>query len=528
MQRLNMGLTNQASGMQWGRSSSRAMFKSNRIACGLPLCVGQIICVLSCTCGDVNAGIGAKFRLPNVEALINSQKRVFGEVVIQQDGKKVLQEQNGKTTPLPDSATQPQAPTFMKLEVKNDGTSKIIEQRDAAAAALDRHSPDLGIKSESESFIRLKETMAKLEEVTAATASNGPGRHPASVQSPSQPDLKQMKPLLDQAITDTQTLYQEAAKNNNPEDKTRIAGIYMRLQEQRKSYYGSRDADNYPPATYLGIYHSALSACRVVLEPDESENVTTSGCLIGDGLVLTCAHDVSDAVELAVEFPFSKDPATKLKRKARRIAVGERRSQNEGPLDYALLEFDPDPQDPDKADRQPMKLTRQRPSLDAAVFALGHPNGGALEVHDFSRVVMPFMLKETDRDGFLIRIHADLLRQNILSNSNLATEDVARSEFEHRYKLESPFYIYRNPYLQSNAPVFGVDTDTFHGDSGCPIILRKSGHLCGILIEGEPDKAHYHSSTILAHERCVPMGVIIDQLDQKLPGWVDKYHVKIQ
>jgi hypothetical protein len=159
-------------------------------------------------------------------------------------------------------------------------------------------------------------------------------------------------------------------------------------------------------------------------------------------------------------------------------------------------------------------------------------------VHDYARVVCPHELKESDRGSFMIRLQADLIRANKLAGTTIETAVAAEEAFKKRYKKLGNSFFYRDPYRNSLIPVFGADTDTFHGDSGGPVILRKTGGIVGILIEGMPDEDFFGNATILSHERCLPIKAVIDQLRPKraseaaplesiLPGWPAAFGVTI-
>lgn len=477
--------------------------------------------------------LGKVIRRVQAEALVKAQgepvRRTSG--VIETDGvSKEFVDTEGRRIALPKETPMPGIPSYLELRLKEGSNAAVEVQKDAAVAAYERHKEGLeaspGLKN-SNDLKQVEEAFAELESLTKPLLKSSGGRSPASADSKPRLDVQRHKSILDKIEASSQSIYEQALQNNDSTSATRAAGLFLQAREQKKSYYGAREADNYMPVTYMEMFNSSLAACKVIIDPDESDPVTTSGVLIGPQLVLTCAHEVKFANKLAAEFVDEKNQMCS-HRPAKILFEGKPRFENEGPLDYTLLQIEADPSDVVK--RKPMILTRKRPSLDAAVYAIGHPGGGMLQIHDHSRVVLPHMLKVTDRPSFLIRVQADLLRQNMLKagNNNISTLPAAKDAFMERYREEGDFYVYHSQLEGSNLPVFGVDTDTFRGNSGGAIVLRRTGHVCGILIEGMEDDAYFDNSTILSHERCLPAHIIIDQMNQASPGWASAHGVAIQ
>jgi V8-like Glu-specific endopeptidase len=437
-----------------------------------------------------------------------------------------------------DPSVQFQSPKGIAVLKKALGGSayKSAEQLSAPVERWRKFADDVKSKPYTRDLgTQIDEAMKRLEELTdPARQVPAPGRGPASVAETPKVDSVAVKSAIEQLSNYVQTAYGLALKNNDADATAQFASVHLSLREERKSYFGSREADNYKLASYQTIFDSGFAACKVVVNPNDTKPIFASGCLIGPNLVLTCAHDVKDGEEWKVVFS-DKDNKEVSKRQATLLFVGKPRNDHEGPLDYALLKVDPDPNDP--VTRIPFKLSKKRISLDTPIYCIGHSGGQDLQVHDYARVVLPHELAEKDRENFMIRLQADLLRENRLNGTNTSTDATAKIEFDRRYKKSVPgstTYFYHSQFHNRQIPVFGADTDTFQGDSGGPVILRKDGTLAGILIEGMEDNSFFATATILAHERCLTVKSVIDQLAPKpgspplLPGWPDEFGVKFE
>jgi hypothetical protein len=213
---------------------------------------------------------------------------------------------------------------------------------------------------------------------------------------------------------------------------------------------------------------------------------------------------------------------------AQRIFAGEPRNGNEGPLDFALLRLQPNAADTDIAEREPFTLLSGVANLEVPVYAVGYSRDGPQLVHDGSHIVFPHELSNAEKHELHMRIRIAFQTLNILSGSNSSTTPSTDAMFEHLYRRQNETYRYISRAQPVQQPVFGLNTDTFTGDSGAPIISRKDSRLCGILITGQPDTATMRIPTALAHEKALPMSAIHEQLSANLPGWPTNFGVTVE
>lgn len=440
----------------------------------------------------------------------------------------------GQQFMLSDSFAIPANLGVATLKRGRDGKYNLEENLSASAERWNRVGEDL--KSNEALATKTEELdslISKLDDLTkpARQVTSGIDRSPAGETPPVRLDAPEIKKTIDAATMTVEEAYVLALESNDPQATAKLASLYQSLREERKSLFGSREPDNYPPRTYKAIYQACFAVCKVIVDPEFEPQTTASGALIGPNLVLTCAHDVESGSNFEVVFMDEENRPVST-RLAERIYVGRPRSDSEGRLDFALLRIANDPAD--TVTRSPFVLSRRQLSLDAAIFSIGYPGGEDLKVHDYSRVVLPHELREVDRPGFLIRLQADFIRHNQLTGQSLPTERLSKYEFDRRYVRSQPgseSYFYHNAFHNTKIPVFGADTDTFAGDSGGPVVMRKNGSLVGILLEGMKEGSFAPNATIIDHERCLPMSVILRQLGATpppIPGWPAAFGVQIE
>ncbi|MEK7951639.1 trypsin-like serine peptidase [Luteolibacter soli] len=446
----------------------------------------------------------------------------------------------GKKYALDESVAKLANSTALGTLARNEqGRFEVTSAESAVNSKFTKYKEDLQGKVNSELIDQIEKNVTDVEKLTEPLRKPlvDPGRGPASEDKP-KVDYDELKDKLNAITGDSEKAYTQALDARDYQTATRMAVIWLTTRNEQKSYYGALDPDNYSPATYLNVVDTALASCKVIIDPGQTDPMKASGVLIGPKTVLTCAHDVEFGDDFRLDFSdrFGKVVA---RCPAKRIWRGKSRDDVESRLDYAILEItDWDADDPIPGDRKPVPLVDARASLDSPVYAIGHPGGKELLVHDYARVVCPHELKESDRGSFMIRLQADLIRANKIAGTTMETAVAAEEAFKRRYIKKGDSFFYRDPYNDSKIPVFGADTDTFHGDSGGPVILRKTGGIIGILIEGMPDNDFFANATILSHERCLPIKAVIDQLRPTkpseaepprsiLPGWPTAFGVKI-
>jgi Trypsin-like peptidase domain len=498
-------------------------------------------------CAKAAPEISASSKPPTIDVKIKGITKGMETkyLEIKREGERLVgKAADGTKIFVDDSVTKlANSPALGTLTRNAKGEFQVTDAESAISSKFERFKEDLPGKIKDQALLeRISKNVSEVDKLTEPLRKPlvGPDRSPAS-ESP-RVNYDQVKAKLTAITGDVRTAYAQALSTEDTETMTILCSLWSTARNEHKSYYGSRDPDNYSPATYLNMVDAALSSCKIIIDPNETHPGKASGVLIGPKTVLTCAHDVEAVAEdqpLQVQF---SDHSGKVvsKRLAKRIFTGKSRDEDdEFRLDYAILSIiEEDPNDPvPAAQRKPVSLINARGSLDSPVYAIGHPGGGDLVLHDYARIVCPHELKEKDVPDFMLRLQADLLRANQLALSNVATGPAALEGFKKRYQRKGGSYFYRSLYNDSRIPVFGADTDTFKGDSGGPVLLRKPGGIVGILIEGELDNEFFTNATILSHERCLPITAVIEQLAPRslgggppksiLEGWPEAFGVKI-
>ncbi len=282
--------------------------------------------------------------------------------------------------------------------------------------------------------------------------------------------------------------------------------------------------DNFPPQVYATISQTAAQAVGVAKRGNPVPH--GSGVLIGRNLVLTCRHNVEGLkAGEALEAWFGFDGQAAARYPVEEVIDHGWLSRRDEPLDFALLRLGRDRGGKAASDtRAAAQLTLREPRWGDPVYAVGHPEAGALLVHDNAYVRFPWRL---GADEFL------RLKMLVLHEVDEAPARLRKpllDEFKNSYRRapkEGP-YEYFSERFQLH-PAIGVDTATYHGDSGGPLFDRHTGRLVGIIFAGRRETDPPNQPGWRFHEVAVPVSVIVAALDgdAKLRNWRQDYEVKI-
>jgi Trypsin-like peptidase domain len=328
------------------------------------------------------------------------------------------------------------------------------------------------------------------------------------------------------------------------------------VHEQGNKAINGTFVDNYDPEVYeiIGRVTRACGAVQISGFP----KALVSAVLIGEDTILTCQHDVvqkweSKALEggganktKAAVFLLNREKRRRITYDGDPIPILDLLhkgdvyvNSSEHQLDFAVFRIDRNAliahEERIKTQCEkaaipyfpimPVVLAESMPDYFNPLFVVGHSGGDRKLVHDSAHLLFPS------------RIDPDLLTRMYmtLEHSLLQKESSLQSERKRAFKafLEKRYLpisasgdnsrMYVNKY---GVPVFGLDSDTFGGDSGGPVFDRFTGMIVGVFKgsafffldeeEGPPDARHVPAGKpgdFDHHENGVPITAIIEQLD---------------
>jgi hypothetical protein len=184
--------------------------------------------------------------------------------------------------------------------------------------------------------------------------------------------------------------------------------------------------------------------------------------------------------------------------------------------DFAVLEVGVDTPDGNHAgDLYPVQcLSLSRVKRDDPLYLIGHPLGDPRTVHDNTFVYFPFRVTELEFTELEMAVRSEFLGSD--------DELMRLGEFRDSYQQRNlgGQTVYENFSLRWQLqPTIGVDSDTFHGNSGSPTYSRKTHRVVGILFDGEDDLDNPWQVGWRAHEAVLPIEAVVDRLDAVHPQW---------
>ncbi len=314
-----------------------------------------------------------------------------------------------------------------------------------------------------------------------------------------------------------------------------------------KAVYGFDD--QYAPETYRTIYERAQSVCFV------STNSKRLGTcfMIGKDLVLTCGHtlresrysdDFHDTAILRVGFG-AMGVAAEGTFQVNQLVFRGTASSVDGikteALDFALLELGHDSSQQLPSDKGilplPVDANRGYPK-DTAVYVIGYPGAtGVKTVADNSRIFLGFDSSHLERTEYILRAHgeAELLagaankKQYANPNQQLAAVTQAKVQGDQLVtSIESSlrrggnqdrprWYLISDLMAVPAHPAFALDSDTYHGNSGSPVLARGSSEVTGVLFRGADDRLVDLQVGYLKHEEAMPIHVLLENWRDQQP-----------
>jgi hypothetical protein len=275
---------------------------------------------------------------------------------------------------------------------------------------------------------------------------------------------------------------------------------------------------------YKTIYESSRASAGIGIH---GSNTFASGVLIGNGLVLTCAHTVIRPSKngdpppprnvLDIRFgpdspPDAASPYYECKAKV--VFEGDSMETDQEPLDFALLETTK----PFEKPISPLPLNVAPVAEGTKFFIAGHPYSKPRGVVDNGEVRFPFEIDEKTFE----RYKSQLVNEAI----NLPEQSLLERTFGRSY-----FGVLKNKHRYCygrKSPAIGAICSVASGNSGGPAILRtEDGGVFGILVEGMEGNQIPYKPGWKNHEILLPISCVVDELDVKLRGWREKYNVTV-
>jgi hypothetical protein len=290
---------------------------------------------------------------------------------------------------------------------------------------------------------------------------------------------------------------------------------YIAAQRQHR-----RSVDNFSPEIYPRMYETAESAVGVVEKGAPQPH--GSGVLIGTDLVLTCGHNVGEREPWQLEVWFRYDGKLRDAYRVARIIKEDWSDRFGKALDFALLVLETNARGKSAAkEHPPARISLRPPRRDDPVYAVGHPEGDRRTLHDNAYVRLPFCVDDPTR----LRLEMIVVYELEPLQNKMRAQYF--EEFRASYKrAPSGGYEFFSKRF-SFRPVIGIDTHTFHGDSGAPVFDRGSLGVIGIVDDGarEQDRP-VRPSGYRFFEGAVPITLIVAALNEKLPKWKEDFHVQ--
>lgn len=308
-----------------------------------------------------------------------------------------------------------------------------------------------------------------------------------------------------------------AAGDSDMETQHRLIENYTELQRTGKALYGINRDDRYPPEAYQRIFENSRGSLAILRR---NRDVHCSGVLMARDFVLTNHHCIEGFFtnELQVRFDYEERiDGSMLPTRTLPVVRQVPMTTAERKWDFTVLEVGTDSDGNHAGDLYPVQcLSLFRVQRDDPLYLVGHPLGEPRTVHDNTFVFFPFRVTGLEFTELEIAVRAEFL------GADDELERLAEFRQSYRERSENGQPVFENFSLRwGRQPTIGVDSDTFHGNSGSPAYSRNTHLVVGILFDGEDDLDDPWDVGWRAHEAVLPIGVVVDRLDNVHPQWRD-------
>jgi V8-like Glu-specific endopeptidase len=418
----------------------------------------------------------------------------------------------------------------------------------------------------------IDKTEADLPKKLAAAVSSVPTEEGRASLSKTVEDLKQEAPK-----TISSSSAKEAAPYRNlvNQSKKYILNAFMGLTDKQKddravtmgaaylaahreerkfekAYYGYDD--QWSPKTYSTIFEWCNPIGRISVK----DQPIGTCFLIGTNLVLTCEHCVvnektMDDFKLAdLTVTFYKEgaasqtltyPIASIVHRGGGASFGAPKPGVEK-LDFAFLEVGASAagKKPQQDGLQPVALEKE-PELerDAAVYVVGYPGEHSKMIADNAHLFVPYEITDPALNAYRLELNGELdelkSAATKLEDSDEKTNQVfqadtlaaqMRQQFKASFKPVPGTKLWRfvSDFMYPQHPAIAIDTDTFHGNSGSPVFLRKTSQVIGLFFRGLEDADRLKKVTWRQHEEAVPISAIFEHWTQEDPSGPARYGIQ--
>jgi len=306
---------------------------------------------------------------------------------------------------------------------------------------------------------------------------------------------------------------------NSPEQSLAVELYYL----QEKSYTGDQQI---PYSVFEKAGPTCLTACAIWAKG--SPNPHGSGVLIGEKLVLTCAHNFAQiqggALQCDAVFNFKDE----VQNRGATFTIAQEFYKS-NTLDFCLLKLGDEVTNTNFQLPVAAKLgTRPELARNEGIYVAGHPQGRPLSVALNGQVVYPFWIENDQSMKKLVQWA--VLRMFSSQAEYEANRDnflpLVTQFFTGSYKPDIGSSFRFRPL---GFPAIGADPDTKQGDSGSPVFDIKRNSVIGLLrgalnsdgggdLPGGANHAYF--------ELVIPISEIVRELNDKKPTWKTDFNVQ--
>ena len=323
-------------------------------------------------------------------------------------------------------------------------------------------------------------------------------------------------------------------------------------RSKQKAFYGYDD--QWSPKTYSTIFEW----CNPIAQLSVKDQPVGTCFLVGKNLVLTCEHCVVDKkmmgdcklADLSVTFFKEGSPVETLKYPV--VGIPERgyaEAYIPGPpdaqkLDFAFLELGQSSakQTPEQDGLKPVALEEDTMlPRDTAVYVVGYPLGGGKMVADNAHIFVPYEVTNAAFHAYWLELNGELeerkdevaklkdgpYKRNEQLQYDLLAQEL-RDSFRKSFKPvpNSSDLLFDSAFMYPQTPAIAIDTDTFHGNSGSPVFLRKTSKVVALFLRGWGDEDRAKKATWKQHEEAVPISAILQHWRQTDRNGPAKYGIE--
>jgi V8-like Glu-specific endopeptidase len=364
---------------------------------------------------------------------------------------------------------------------------------------------------------------------------------PLWVASDSLKELKNASVTTSSAAEELVNVFSSMSPDDQRKNLPILGPSFLELRKvarisAQKTVYGYDD--QFQPLTYKQIFERSASVGSLKFDDEQ----VGSCFLFEKDRILTCMHCLQDGdkrMRDVAEFTVTFERDTEEKKESRTFPVtkpiligpkGQIGSLCVPALDFAVLELGRDKagKTVEEEGWEPLPISKTRVERDAAVCVIGFPGLAPKMVADNSHIFIPYDTTNQAHDAYRLQLAGEMEQQrrdaDNLANSGEKAEalrhvqrlrDQLSTRFDGSFvEITSPGnesrWLFTSQFLMASAhPAFALDSDTFHGDSGAPVFLRKTGKVIGLFFRGYFD-VNVAKVSWESHEEGIPISVILD------------------